>query len=252
MMAPPFRIAETRRTVERVQTSIPVEWGVTPAYARGGKIISLSAKGCLLRTEYVEPLYGKTIHLRFPSTNDDWITLEAQVIYYLRDVGFAVEFTALDKELSRALAQLVDENRDGLVLQNSEGGRSVPSKPTAAAPRYEGRRRFPRATVALNVQWGPTLTCEYSDRVTSLSLGGCFVMTERPAQEGTRVYVRLWEMHEGQGVFEGIVRYQLRLRPGHPPVGIGIEFTRLTPEDKVSLQDVLNFYSDTHSTWRPA
>src|ERR687889_106441 len=106
-------MSERRRKVPRVRTAIPVEWGVTNAYARGGRVVSLSTRGCLIRTEHDEPLYGKTVHLRFPLPDDDLIALEGHVIYYLRDVGFAVEFAGLADREHYLLSRLVQDHRKG-------------------------------------------------------------------------------------------------------------------------------------------
>jgi hypothetical protein len=233
-----------------VRTAIPVEWGVTGAYAHGGRVVSLSVRGCLVRTEHVEPLYGKTVHLRFPLPDDDLLALAGHVIYYLRDVGFAVEFDATPDREHYLLARLVQDYRKGDPYK-TPGADALQLVARAGAPAvtFKDQRRHARAKVSINVDWGETPSCEYGgDRVTSISLGGCFIQTERHVKEGSVAYVRLWERPGGRGVFRGVVRYQLQLSPKHAPIGLGLEFPNLDDEETASLKEVLNFYGEALTT----
>lgn len=241
---------EKRRKVVRVRTSIPVEWGVTRGYPRVGKIVSLSTKGCLIRTEHVEPLYGKVVSFRFPLPDDEWLALEGQVIYYLRDVGFAVEFIKLSDSAHYQIARLVQDYRKGDPYElPGAAPLKVGARAGAPALTFKDLRRHPRIKVSININWGATAECEYSgDRVTSLSLGGCFILTERLIKEGSTIHVRLWEMPGGKGVFRGYVRYQLQLSPRHVPIGLGVSFDGLSPEEMDSLREVLMFYSEPLTT----
>ena len=101
-----------RRKVVRVQTSLPVEWGLTRKYEYGGKITSLSHGGCLLQTAAVQPLFEKTIHIRVPLPDRDWWEVRGRALYYLRDVGFGVEFTDLTAEDSATLRRLMQHYRE--------------------------------------------------------------------------------------------------------------------------------------------
>lgn len=234
-----------RRKVERAHTSIPCEWGVSKNYNRSGKILSLSAKGCLISTDHVEPLYGKTIHLRFPLPDDEWMTLEGEVIYYLRDVGFAVEFAGLTDMIRYLLSRLVEGYRKGDPFQSPPGvWKIVTDSGEIEVPKFVEHRKYPRARVSINLDWGTTSLCEFSgDKITSLSVGGCFLQTERVAREGSPVYIRLLQMEGRKGVFEGVVRYRLQLSPRHAQIGLGIEFADLNINDMRSIQEVLNYYS---------
>ena len=100
-----------RRKVVRVATDLPVEWGLTPRYEHHGKITSLSRGGCLLRTEAIQPLFGKTIHIRIPLPERDWWEVRGHVLYYLRDTGFGVEFNALGDEGAATLRRLMHQRR---------------------------------------------------------------------------------------------------------------------------------------------
>ena len=101
-----------RRKVGRVGLDLPVEWGLTPRYEHHGKITSLSRHGCLLQTDAIQPLYGKTIHMRVPLPDPDWWETKGRVLYYLRDVGFGVEFSDLTDEDDATLRRLMQHYRE--------------------------------------------------------------------------------------------------------------------------------------------
>jgi hypothetical protein len=96
--------------------SLPVEWGLTKQYQHHGKFKSLSAGGCLLETAAIQPLYGKTIYIRVPLPDRDWWEIQGEVLYYVRDVGFGVQFSEMtddDKGTLRLLMQHHREHTDG-------------------------------------------------------------------------------------------------------------------------------------------
>ena len=92
--------------------SLPVEWGLTKKYAHGGKITSLSHGGCLLQTEAIQPLFDKTIYIRVPLPDREWWEVRGRALYYLRDVGFGVEFTDLTEEDAATLRRLMQHYRE--------------------------------------------------------------------------------------------------------------------------------------------
>lgn len=96
----------------RVSASLPVEWGLTPKYEHAGKITSLSHGGCLLQTDAIQPLFGKTIHIRVPLPDREWWEVRGHVLYYLRDVGFGVEFSGLTDEDASTLRSLMRHYRE--------------------------------------------------------------------------------------------------------------------------------------------
>ena len=101
-----------RRKVVRVGVDLPVEWGLTPRYEHHGKITSLSRGGCLLQTDAIQPLFGKTIYIRIPLPDHEWWEVHGEVLYYLRDVGFGVEFSDLSDEDASTLRQLMQYYRE--------------------------------------------------------------------------------------------------------------------------------------------
>ncbi len=101
-----------RRKVVRVATALPVEWGLTPKYEYHGKVTSLSRGGCLLQTHAIQPLFGKTIHVRIPLPEGDLLEVHGEVLYYLREVGFGVEFNDLSPEDSATLRALMQRHQE--------------------------------------------------------------------------------------------------------------------------------------------
>jgi hypothetical protein len=105
-------LKEGRRKVVRVATDLPIEWGLTPRYEHHGKITSLSGGGCLLQTEAIQPLFGKTIYIRIPLPDREWWEVRGEVLYYLRDVGFGVEFSDLSERDTAIFRALMRHHRE--------------------------------------------------------------------------------------------------------------------------------------------
>lgn len=96
-----------QRRGPRVETAIPVRWGVTKECPRYGKILNLSSQGCLIESQ-VEPLNGKVVYLRFGLPTGHTMALQGEPVNYRRGVGFSLEFTELSDSDSFTLEQLVE------------------------------------------------------------------------------------------------------------------------------------------------
>jgi hypothetical protein len=107
---------------------------------------------------------------------------------------------------------------------------------------YTEQRRHPRVTVDVFADWGWSPECEYYDKITSLSLSGCFLATKRELNRGDEIYLRLREETSGAVNIKGAVRYQLRVMEGAAPTGAGIEFVGLSSDAQTSLQMMMNSY----------
>ena len=99
----------------RVPTSLPVEWGLSKKYQYHGKIKSLSAGGCLIETEAIQPLYGKAIYIRVPLPDREWWEVQGEVLYYVREVGFGVHFSEMTDDDRSTLRQLMQHYRENPV-----------------------------------------------------------------------------------------------------------------------------------------
>jgi Tfp pilus assembly protein PilZ len=103
-------------------------------------------------------------------------------------------------------------------------------------------RKHPRVDVDFFVDWGWGPECEYYDRVTSLSLGGCFLATKRELRAGDQIFLKLSDERIGKVNLRGSIRHQLRLLENGPPTGVGVQFLDVTSEVEKTLQAVVDSY----------
>lgn len=96
------------------------------------------------------------------------------------------------------------------------------------------KRRHERVRVVLYIDWGFTAECAQQARLTSFSIGGCFVQTAAEASMGQEVFLRLGLPEVS--VLRGEVRYHM------PGVGFGMMFTELTIEDQLTLESMVAHY----------
>jgi hypothetical protein len=89
------------------------------------------------------------------------------------------------------------------------------------------KRRYPRAKVLLTLNWGWTPECHFTDTLTSLSAGGCFIKTTQSAFKGRVLFIRFFIPDET--VLLGEVRYNLER------IGLGVEFISLTEKEREAL-----------------
>lgn len=105
---------------------------------------------------------------------------------------------------------------------------------------YTELRRHPRVNVDFFADWGWGPECEYYDKITSLSLSGCFLATKREVKRGDEIYLRLTADGAGAITLKGAVRYQLRVMEGQPPTGAGVEFVGISDDAHRRLQAVID------------
>ena len=103
-------------------------------------------------------------------------------------------------------------------------------------------RKHPRINVDIFADWGWGPECEYYDKITSLSLSGCFLATKRDVNRGDEIYLRLSSESSGLINLRGAVRYQVRPMAGAPLAGVGVEFIGLSNDSQMKLQQVMNSY----------
>ena len=96
------------------------------------------------------------------------------------------------------------------------------------------QRRHTRAKVYIVVPWGRSAQCHHMDRITSLSAGGCFLQTERPAGRGEQVFVKFWVPREKAIRCE--VRYQMER------IGMGVAFMDLSEGERRALGGLVDDY----------
>ena len=112
------------------------------------------------------------------------------------------------------------------------------------------QRRHPRVNVDFFADWGWGPECEFYDKITSLSVRGCFLNTRRELGAGEEIYLRWTGENVGMISLKGAVRYQLRVSEGAPPTGAGIEFAGTSAQNEQKLQVILNQYREDETKRR--
>ena len=104
------------------------------------------------------------------------------------------------------------------------------------------QRRHPRVNVDFFADWGWGPECEFYDRITSLSLSGCFLNTRRELFAGQEIFIK-WTGEAASAIrLRGAVRYQLRVMEGAPPTGAGVEFVSVSSQAEQKLQAMVDSY----------
>ena len=101
-----------RREVKRVKVLIPATWGIVPQCPYTGMVTSLSVKGCLVQTGVEAALSEKLIFLCLWLEDGRRISLHGRVLYYLRNIGFGMEFQELTEENKAMLTELVEQHAE--------------------------------------------------------------------------------------------------------------------------------------------
>src|SRR5215467_13676012 len=104
------------------------------------------------------------------------------------------------------------------------------------------QRRHPRVTVDFFADWGWGPACEHYDKVTSLSISGCFLATRRELSAGQEIFLRFSKEESGKINLRGSVRYQVRLMEGAPPTGAGIEFLNASIDIVKKIETIMEGY----------
>lgn len=102
------------------------------------------------------------------------------------------------------------------------------------------RRIHPRIPFSLDVDWGETRACDHTGRVTSLSVGGCFIQTPLEVAVGKPLYIRLLLAPGSERVNEGLVRGEVIYHL--PQLGIGIKFNKLPVGYGKHIEDIVEFH----------
>ncbi|HLL70752.1 MAG TPA: PilZ domain-containing protein [Pyrinomonadaceae bacterium] len=103
------------------------------------------------------------------------------------------------------------------------------------------KRRHPRVKASIPINWGLTPKCLNHDRITSFSVGGCFIQTAEAVPASHIVYISFYLSNRGEQLITGKVVYNLE------GVGLGVEFVNLAEQDKKDFQTLVNYYLVTHA-----
>ena len=104
------------------------------------------------------------------------------------------------------------------------------------------KRRHPRVKASIAIDWGLTPECLKHDRITSFSIGGCFIQTAEALMPLNVVYIRFYLSPNDERIIRGEVRYNLE------HVGLGVEFLNLTEGDEKDFKSLFNHYRKPTTT----
>ena len=111
---------------------------------------------------------------------------------------------------------------------------------------FAQRRKNPRIPFSLDVDWGVTRACLQTGRVTSLSVGGCFIESPLAVPIGKLLYIRLLLAPGSERATEGLVRGEVLYHL--PQSGFGIKFNKLPTGYGKHIEDIVEIHlsSDEH------
>lgn len=105
----------------------------------------------------------------------------------------------------------------------------------------DNRRRHQRVPLSLLVQYRlntfEDFLAEYSH---DISLGGMFIRTEEPREEGSLIYLQFW-LNDGSKLIEGLGKVVRVNPPGVPakPAGMGVEFLNFDEDSMALISEIV-------------
>ena len=105
------------------------------------------------------------------------------------------------------------------------------------------RRKYPRVPLSLLIQYRfDTLEDFLSEYSTNISIGGMFIRTDKPKDEGTLVYLQFY-LRDGAKLIEGLGRVvrvnSSDLPDGAAAEGMGIEFVNFDEESMELIRQIV-------------
>jgi Tfp pilus assembly protein PilZ len=102
---------EQRRRYPRIQISIDVDWGGTPACDNAGRVTSLGVGGCFIQTP-LKVLKGQPVFIRLMLAPGSTRVIEGvvwgRVAYHMPKVGLGIEFKKLPPGYEKHIEDLVE------------------------------------------------------------------------------------------------------------------------------------------------
>jgi hypothetical protein len=109
----PARGAAEPARRRRLRPPMHCYWGTTPACPRNGRVTSLGADGCFVKTK-AEASEDQDLHVNFWLPTERWLMLRGRVTYHLSKVGFGLTFTdlsAAERDVLSVLLEYLDETQ---------------------------------------------------------------------------------------------------------------------------------------------
>jgi hypothetical protein len=97
------------RSNSRVKTNIDCIFGATPDATRSGKVTSLSAVGCFVKTTIWATDVPK-MYIRLWLNSQRWLRLQGIVLYHLEQIGFGLRFADLTPQDESVIKELIQQN----------------------------------------------------------------------------------------------------------------------------------------------
>ena len=106
-------------------------------------------------------------------------------------------------------------------------------------PNEPDKRRHPRAQLSLLIQFRfDSLEDFMSEYATDMSMGGMFIRTNEPREEGSMVYLQ-FSLKDGSRLIEGLGRVVRVNRGDGRPDGMGIEFLNFDEESMALIEEIV-------------
>jgi type IV pilus assembly protein PilZ len=121
----------------------------------------------------------------------------------------------------------------------------IPDPGGSMGKRKKGveRRKYPRVPLSLLIQYRfDTLEDFLSEYSTNISIGGMFIRTDKPKDEGTLVYLQFY-LRDGAKLIEGLGRV-VRVNPmdsagDESAAGMGVEFVNFDEESMELIRQIV-------------
>jgi uncharacterized protein (TIGR02266 family) len=98
------------------------------------------------------------------------------------------------------------------------------------------RRRALRVQINLDFATIDDFVAEYA---TNISNTGCFIRSKHPLPVGTRVNLKFTVIASDIDVIEGVGEVVRVVRPPAPEAGMGVRFTKLSPETRLRIEALI-------------
>lgn len=109
----------------------------------------------------------------------------------------------------------------------------------SSSPSDANKRRTPRSPLSLLVQYKLDSLDEFmAEYSADISIGGMFIRTEEPREEGSMIYLQ-FTLNGGLKIIEGLGRVVHVNPPGHEDPGMGVEFVNFDPESMALVESVV-------------
>jgi c-di-GMP-binding flagellar brake protein YcgR len=196
------------RKYPRLDVNLPAEYGTGSApEGKSATVLTLGGGGLFLGLSEAFAL-GTELSVRFrPARRLPLVETRAKVVYQAPERGIGIEFLEISPEHRQAILRLIHQ-------------------------KMEENRKFPRAPLAVQVQQSGGVSIGFS---RDISPGGMFIETAEKFDTNSALGLRFHVDDSGQ-----IVIATAEIRYVVPKLGMGLEFSEISPEDRDRIQAYVN------------